>query len=80
MIVEAAIQEDVDVIGVSILSGAHLPLTTRLMKLLKERNIGGIPVFLGGTILLPDIPKLKQLGIEGVFFLVTPLSVIIEDR
>lgn len=78
MIVEAAIQEDVDVIGVSILSGAHLPLMTRLMKLLKERNMGDIPVFLGGTIPLPDIPKLKQLGIEEVFLPGTPLSVIID--
>lgn len=78
MIVEAAIQEDVDVIGVSILSGAHSSLMERLMKLLRENNMSDIPVFLGGTIPLPDIPKLKELGINEIFLPGTPLQTIVE--
>jgi len=78
-VVETAIQEDVDVIGVSILSGAHIPLMTKLMKLLRERRLGDIPVFLGGTIPLPDIPRLKELGIRNIFLPGTPLKDIIKE-
>ncbi len=78
-VVETAIQEDVDVIGVSILSGAHIPLMTKLMRLLRERGLGDIPVFLGGTIPLPDIPKLKELGIRNIFLPGTPLRDIIKE-
>ncbi len=78
-VVETAIQEDVDVIGVSILSGAHIPLMTRLMNLLKKKGLGDTPVFLGGTIPLPDIPKLKEMGIRNIFLPGTPLKEIIKE-
>jgi len=67
MIVEAALQEDVDVIGLSILSGAHLPLTERMMALLEEEDMMDVPVFLGGIIPDEDIPQLKALGVTAVF-------------
>jgi len=66
-IVEAALQEDVDVIGLSILSGAHLPITERLMKLLAERDMADVPVVVGGNIPQRDMEKLKALGVAGVF-------------
>jgi len=76
-VVEAALQEDVDVIGISILSGAHIHHVSRLIKLLKE--IGeNIPVIVGGTIPIPDIPKLKSIGVKEVFLPGTPLKTIIE--
>ena len=78
-VVETALQEDVDVIGVSILSGAHIPLMTKLMNLLREKGLGDIPVFLGGTIPLPDIPKLKELGIRNIFLPGTSLKDIIKE-
>jgi methylmalonyl-CoA mutase C-terminal domain/subunit len=67
MIVEAALQEDVDAIGLSILSGAHLPLTERLMVLLKEEDMLDVPVFLGGIIPNEDMPQLKEIGVTAVF-------------
>jgi methylmalonyl-CoA mutase C-terminal domain/subunit len=67
MIVEAALQEDVDIIGLSILSGAHMELTRRLFDLLNDRNMSDVPVFLGGIIPNDDIPELKELGITEVF-------------
>ncbi len=67
MIVEAALQEDVDAIGLSILSGAHLPLTERIMALLKEEEMLDVPIFLGGIIPEEDIPQLKALGVTAVF-------------
>jgi methylmalonyl-CoA mutase C-terminal domain/subunit len=67
MIVEAALQEDVDAIGLSILSGAHLPLTERMMALLKEEDMLDVPVFLGGIIPDEDIPQLKEIGVTAVF-------------
>lgn len=78
MIVETAIQEDVDVIGVSILSGAHIPLMKKLMEMLKEKGLEDIPVFLGGTIPLPDIPVLKSMGVDEVFLPGTPLNKIVK--
>jgi len=66
-IVETAIQEDVDVIGLSILSGAHTHLFPKVMELLKENNIEDIVVIGGGVIPEEDIPELKRLGIEGIF-------------
>ncbi len=77
-VVEAAIQEDVDVIGVSILSGAHMTLMARLMELLKEYGADDIPVFLGGTIPMPDLPKLYEMGIRDIFLPGTSLNTIIE--
>jgi methylmalonyl-CoA mutase C-terminal domain/subunit len=66
-IVAAAAQEDVDAIGLSILSGAHLPICRRVVELLKEKGIEGIQVFVGGIIPAQDIPELKKLGITEVF-------------
>ncbi len=77
-VVEAAIQEDVDVIGVSILSGAHMTLMARLMELLRKYGAEDIPVFLGGTIPIPDLPKLYEMGIRDIFLPGTSLNTIIE--
>jgi methylmalonyl-CoA mutase C-terminal domain/subunit len=66
-IVETAIQEDVDVIGLSILSGAHTHLFPKVMELLKENNIEDIVVMGGGVIPEEDIPELKRLGIAEIF-------------
>ena len=66
-IVETAIQEDVDVIGLSSLSGAHTHLFPKVMKLLKENNIEDILVIGGGVILEEDIPELKKIGIVEIF-------------
>ena len=67
MIASAAIQEDVDVIGLSILSGAHNTICPQLMKLLHERGMNDVVVLLGGIIPEPDILTLKQAGIAEVF-------------
>lgn len=67
MVVEAALQEDVDAIGLSILSGAHMPLMTRIMELLKEHDMMDVPVFLGGIIPNEDVPALKEMGVTGIF-------------
>lgn len=66
-IVEAAIQEDVDLIGLSILSGAHMTLFPKVMRLLKERGIDDVLVIGGGIIPEEDIPALKKAGIADVF-------------
>ncbi len=67
MIVATALQEDVDVIGLSILTGAHKELCSAVTDLLKERRCGHILVIAGGIIPPKDIPALKQIGVEGVF-------------
>jgi len=67
MIVETAIQEDVDVIGLSLLSGAHMTLFIDVAKLLKKNDINDVLVVGGGIIPEQDIPKLKKAGIAGVF-------------
>jgi methylmalonyl-CoA mutase C-terminal domain/subunit len=67
MVVEAALQEDVDVIGLSILSGAHMSLMLRIMELMRENDLADIPVFLGGIIPNDDVPTLLEIGITGVF-------------
>lgn len=67
MVVDAAIQEDVDVIGISILSGAHMFFLPEILRLLKERNAEDIPVIAGGVIPVEDIGELKKLGIKEVF-------------
>jgi methylmalonyl-CoA mutase C-terminal domain/subunit len=66
-IVAAAAQEDADVIGLSILSGAHLPICRRIVELLREQRMEGVRVFVGGIIPTQDISELKQLGIAEVF-------------
>jgi methylmalonyl-CoA mutase C-terminal domain/subunit len=67
MIVEAALQEDVDVVGLSILSGAHLALVPRVVELLRARNMGDVAVFVGGIIPDADIPVLLEAGVVAVF-------------
>lgn len=67
MIAEAALQEDVDVVGLSILSGAHMALTPRIMELLKANGQTHVRVFLGGIIPDEDLPQLKEMGVAGVF-------------
>jgi methylmalonyl-CoA mutase C-terminal domain/subunit len=67
MIASAALQEDVDVIGLSILSGAHNTLAPQLMKLLNEKGMDDVTVLLGGTIPAADIPALKAAGIAEIF-------------
>jgi methylmalonyl-CoA mutase C-terminal domain/subunit len=66
-IVNAAIQEDVDVIGLSILSGAHPVLFPRIIRLLREKGAEDIPVIAGGIIPEKDIPRMKKAGIQEVF-------------
>jgi len=66
-IVAAAAQEDVDAIGLSILSGAHLPICRRLRELLGEKGMESVKVFVGGIIPSQDIPELKALGVSEVF-------------
>jgi len=66
-IVEAAIQEDVDLIGLSSLGGGHLVYAKRVLELLAARGAQGIPVVLGGTLPVEDIPVLERMGIKAVF-------------
>jgi len=77
-IVETAIQEDVDVIGLSILSGAHTHLFPKVVELLKENNIKDIIIIGGGVIPEEDIPELKRLGIVEIFTPGTDTSDIIK--
>lgn len=77
-IVEAAIQEDVDVVALSILSGAHNTLFPKITKLLKERGVEDILVIGGGVIPEEDIPFLKEHGIAEIFTPGTPTSAVIE--
>jgi methylmalonyl-CoA mutase C-terminal domain/subunit len=67
MIVNAAIQEDVDVVGVSILSGAHMTIFPKIMTMLAEREVDDIAVVGGGVIQEDDIPKLKSIGVREIF-------------
>ena len=76
-IVAEAIQEDVDVIGLSILSGAHLPLSTRVLEGLRTQGADGIRVVVGGIIPPRDIETLLSLGVARVFPMGTPLPEIV---
>ena len=67
MIAEAALQEDVDVVGLSSLSGAHLALTPRVMDLLKSNGQTHVKVFIGGIIPDEDLQQLKEMGVAGIF-------------
>ncbi len=78
MIVEAALQEDVDAIGLSILSGAHMTLFPRVIQLLKEKGLDDVLVFGGGIIPDQDVPELKRLGVRGIFGPGTSTDVIVE--
>ena len=78
MIVSAALQEDADVIGLSILSGAHMHICPRIMALLKEKGLHDVRVVIGGIIPDVDIPKLREIGITGIFLPGTPMQEIVE--
>jgi len=67
MIAEAALQEDVDVVGMSILSGAHMALAPRVLELLKANGQEQVKVFIGGIIPDEDLPRLKEMGVAGVY-------------
>jgi methylmalonyl-CoA mutase C-terminal domain/subunit len=75
-IATAALQEDADVIGLSILSGAHNHIVPRLMDLLKAKGLDDVLVVIGGIIPNVDIPKLKAMGVKGVFLPGTPMQEI----
>lgn len=77
-IVETALQEDADAIGLSILSGAHMTLVPKIIKLLNEQDAGDILVTVGGTIPADDIPPLKELGVAEVFTPGAPTNAIVE--
>ena len=77
-IVGAALQEDADVIGLSILSGAHMHICPRVMELLRARGLHDVLVVVGGIIPDVDIPKLKEAGIRGIFLPGSPMQAIID--
>jgi methylmalonyl-CoA mutase C-terminal domain/subunit len=67
MIVQTALQEDVDVVGLSVLSGAHMALLPRIVQLLRERDMDDVLVIAGGIIPDEDVPRLKETGVRGIF-------------
>jgi methylmalonyl-CoA mutase C-terminal domain/subunit len=77
-IVTAALQEDADVIGLSILSGAHMHICPRVLELLKEKGLADVLVVVGGIIPDSDVPKLNALGIDGIFQPGTPMQEIVD--
>ncbi|ABV33272.1 MULTISPECIES: cobalamin B12-binding domain-containing protein [Pseudothermotoga] len=78
-IVRTAIQEDVDLIGLSILSGAHLQLSRKVIDLMKKEGIDHIPLFVGGIIPADDVDELLRIGVKKVFGPGTPLSEIVQQ-
>ncbi len=78
MIVEAALQEDVDAVGLSILSGAHMMLVPRVIQGLREAGLDHVRVFVGGIIPDEDIPALKEAGVEAIFGPGTSTQTIVE--
>jgi methylmalonyl-CoA mutase C-terminal domain/subunit len=79
MIAEAALQEDVDIVGLSVLSGAHMTLVPRVLELLKQQGQSHVRVMLGGIIPDEDRPRLEQLGVAGVFGPGTSTQTIVEQ-
>jgi methylmalonyl-CoA mutase C-terminal domain/subunit len=77
MIVKTALQEDVDIIGLSFLSGEYLFYTQEVLHLLKEKGVDHLPVLVGGVIPKVDVPKLKQMGACEVFRADTPIDDIV---
>jgi methylmalonyl-CoA mutase C-terminal domain/subunit len=78
MIAGAALQEDADVVGLSILSGAHNHIAHRLMELLHAKGLDDVLVVIGGIIPDVDIPKLKAIGVKGIFLPGTPMQEIVD--
>jgi methylmalonyl-CoA mutase C-terminal domain/subunit len=76
-IVMAAVQEAVDVVGLGIMSGAHLPICSKILEMMKNEGIQEIPVVIGGVIPKQDIPKLEKMGIAAVFPGGTPFDEIV---
>ena len=77
-IVQAALQEDADVIGLSILSGAHAHICPRVTQLLKEKRLDDVLVVVGGIVPDADIEALREIGVSGVFQPGTPMQAIID--
>ncbi|WP_369611581.1 cobalamin B12-binding domain-containing protein [Sulfurisphaera javensis] len=77
-IVKAAVQEDVDVIGISILSGAHLELVPYVVNLMKEKGLNDVVLVVGGVIPPQDVPKLKEMGVDEVFLPGSSLKEVVE--
>ena len=77
-IAAAALQEDADVIGLSILSGAHMHICPRVMDLLREKGLDRVKVLVGGIIPDVDVQKLREIGIAGVFLPGSPMQQIID--
>jgi len=77
-VVAAALQEDADAIGLSILSGAHMHICPRVMELLKDEGLDDVLVMVGGIIPDVDIPKLQRAGIKGIFLPGTPMQDIVD--
>lgn len=77
-IVNQALQEDVDVIGLSIMSGAHIPISRKLMRIIREQGLDDIHVVVGGVIPARDFEAMKELGIEGIFPGGTPFNEIVD--
>jgi methylmalonyl-CoA mutase C-terminal domain/subunit len=77
-IAAAALQEDADVVGLSILSGAHNHIAPQLMDLLRQKDLDDVLVVIGGIIPDVDVPKLKEIGIKGIFLPGTPMQEIID--
>ncbi len=77
-IVAAALQEDADVIGLSILSGAHMHICPRVMELLHQNGLDDVIVVVGGIIPDVDIPKLNEIGVRGIFLPGTPMHEIVD--
>lgn len=79
MIAEAALQEDVDAVGLSVLSGAHMALVPRILELLKANGQEDVGIFIGGIIPDEDVPKLMEMGVAGVYGPGTRTDSIVED-
>ncbi len=79
MVAESALQEDVDVVGLSILSGAHMALVPRVLELLKQNGQENVRVFIGGIVPDEDAPQLRQLGVSGIYGPGTMTNEIIAD-
>ena len=79
MIAEAALQEDVDVVGLSILSGAHMALAPRVVELIKANGQDHVQIFLGGIIPDEDISKLEEIGVSGIYGPGTLMDEIVGD-
>ncbi len=79
MIAEAALQEDVDVVGLSILSGAHMVLAPRILELLRANDLADVKVVIGGIIPDEDIQQLKTLGVAGAYGPGTSMETIVDD-